>query len=215
MNAVPDSTRPRRVLVVEDESSQRLMYSRALRSAGYDAECVATGTAAMAALARAKAGVVILDLNLGQEHGLDVFEAIREHHPAVSVVIVTGHGSLEAVQRAIRLDVVDFMSKPVALAELEVAVARAWERHELVETPVAELEPARGIASVADLVAKAGDLNLEDIEQAAIREALRRANDNRKEAADLLGISERTLYYRLSQYRVRRRAALRDGTDAS
>jgi DNA-binding NtrC family response regulator len=42
-------------------------------------------------------------------------------------------------------------------------------------------------------------------EHAAIREALRRRDNNRKEAADLLGISERTLYYRLSQYRVRRR----------
>lgn len=199
------AVRPRRVLVVEDESSQRLMYTRALRSFGFEPECVATGAEAMASLARASAGVAILDLNLGQEHGLDIFEAIRERHPAVSVVIVTGHGSFDDVRRAIRLDVVDFMSKPVALAELEEAVARAWSRHELVETPIDDLEPVEGAASVGELVAKTGDLNLEGIEQAAIREALRRAGDNRKEAADLLGISERTLYYRLSQYRVRHR----------
>jgi DNA-binding NtrC family response regulator len=201
---------PRRVLVVEDESSQRVMYARALRSFGYQPECVASGTEAMAALGRERAGVVVLDLHLGQEHGLDVFESIRDRHPAVSVVIVTGHGSFEAVRRAIRLDVVDFMSKPVALAELEQAVARAWARHELVETPIADLESTGGAASVGDLVARAEDLNLEDIEQAAIREALRRTNDNRKEAAELLGISERTLYYRLSQYRVRRRPSAGD-----
>ena len=204
----------RRVLVVEDESSQRVMYARALRSFGYQPECVASGTEALAALERAKTGVVVLDLNLGQEHGLDVFELIRERHPAVSVVIVTGHGSLDAVRRAIRLDVVDFMSKPVALTELEQALARAWERHELVETPIAQLEPTKVAEGVGELVARAGDLNLEDIEQAAIREALRRTRDNRKEAADLLGISERTLYYRLSQYRVRRRSSDRDA-DAS
>lgn len=205
MTAAPDAHAPRRVLAVEDESSQRVMYARALRAAGYEPTCVATGAEAMAALARARTGVVLLDLNLGQESGLDVFEAIRERFPAVSVVIVTGHGSFDAVRRAIRLDVVDFLTKPVPLDELEKVVAAAWERHELVETPIADLEPARESSSVGDLVAKAGDLNLEGMEQAAIREALRRARDNRKEAADLLGISERTLYYRLSQYRVRRR----------
>lgn len=205
MNAAPEAVASRRVLVVEDESSQRTMYSRALRSFGYEPTCVATGAEAMAALARAKTGVVLLDLNLGQEHGLDIFEAIRERFPAVSVVIITGHGSFDAVRRAIRLDVVDFLTKPVPIAELEKVVALAWERHEVVETPIAELEPPDTSASVHELVARAGDLNLESIEQAAIREALRRANDNRKEAADLLGLSERTLYYRLSQYRVRRR----------
>lgn len=205
MSSSPSPRSPRRVLVVEDESSQRLMYARALRSFGYEPECVSSGAEAIAALARAGVGVVILDLKLGGEHGLDVFESIRERFPSVSVMVVTGHGSLDAVRRAIRLDVVDFMSKPVALAELEEAVARAWARHELVETPIAELEPPEGHASIGELVEGAADLNLEGIEQAAIREALRRANDNRKEAAHLLGISERTLYYRLSQYRVRAR----------
>lgn len=205
MSASPETGSVRRVLVVEDESSQRIMYARALRSFGYEPTCVTTGVEALGALARDKTGVALLDLNLGPESGLDVFETMRDRHPAVSVVIVTGHGSFEAVRRAIRLDVVDFLTKPVPLAELESAVALAWERHAIVETPIAELEAATDASSVGELVARAGDLNLESMEQAAIREALRRAGDNRKEAADLLGISERTLYYRLSQYRVRRR----------
>lgn len=199
----------RRVVVVEDESSQRLMYTRALRSFGYEPDCVSTGAAALASLDRAKAGAVILDLNLGQEHGLDAFELIRERHPAVSVVIVTGHASFEAVRRAIRLDVVDFLTKPVALDDLEKTLARAWERHELVESPIADLEPAGGVSGVTELVARTADLNLETLEHAAIREALRRTSDNRKEAADLLGLSERTLYYRLSHYRLKRRSAER------
>ncbi len=195
----------RRVLVVEDESSQRLMYGRALTTFGYEAACVANGADALAELARSTIGVVVLDLHLGREDGLDVFERIRDRFPATSVVIVTGHGSFDSVRRAIRLDVVDFLTKPVPLAELEQALRRAWERHELVETPIADLEPSHATPGVGELVARAADLNLESIEQAAIREALRRAGDNRKEAADMLGISERTLYYRLSQYRVRRR----------
>jgi DNA-binding NtrC family response regulator len=226
-SSAPTCTGPRRVLVVEDESAQRLMYRKALASFGYEVECVESGAEALASLARTPVGVVVLDLHLGTEHGLDVFESIRERHPATSVVIATGHGSVEAMQRAIRLDVVDFLTKPVSLAELSAAVARAWTRHELVETPVEDLDdpvrPADDAASkpraaprvdapdapatteAAGLVARAQDLNLEAIEQAAIREALRRSDNNRKLAAELLGLSERTLYYRLSQYRVRRR----------
>jgi ActR/RegA family two-component response regulator len=47
----------------------------------------------MAARARGTYPGVVLGLDLGQESGLDVFEAIRDRFPAVSVVIVAGHGS--------------------------------------------------------------------------------------------------------------------------
>lgn len=194
---------PRRVLVVEDESAQRLMYRKALGSFGYEAECAESSAAALACLASGPFGVALLDLNLGPDRGMDLFETIRERNPSTSVVVATGHGSVEAMRRAIRLDVVDFLVKPIALDELEAALAKAWARHELVETPVDELEdPASDFAS---LVARAPDLDLESIEHAAIREALRRCDNNRKEAAGLLGLSERTLYYRLSRYRVRKR----------
>lgn len=206
------SAAEKRVLVVEDEAAQRLMYRKALSSFGYSVECAETGRSALASLSRSRVGAVVLDLHLGNERGLDVFESIRERHPAVSVVIATGHGSIEAMKRAIRLDVVDFLTKPVSLAELESAMARAWARHELVETPVEELEDpapdaAGAPAEIADFVARTRDLNLESIEQAAIREALRRCDNSRKLAAEMLGLSERTLYYRLSQYRLRRSAS--------
>jgi DNA-binding NtrC family response regulator len=199
------------VPVVEDEASQRLMYRKALSTFGFEVECAETGRAALALLARSRIGAVILDLHLGGERGMDVFASIRERHPAVSVVIATGHGSVEAMKRAIRLEVVDFLTKPVLLAELESAIARAWARHELVETAIDDLEdpaphgPGRQ-ADISDFVHRTNDLNLASIEQAAIREALRRCDNNRKLAAEMLGLSERTLYYRLSQCRLRRGA---------
>jgi DNA-binding NtrC family response regulator len=193
----------RPVLVIEDESSQRIMYERALRTFGLEPVCVASGDAALATLAESSFGVAILDLNLGAEDGLDVFERLREHHPDVSVVIATGHGSLSAIQRAIRLDVVDFLQKPIGLDDLEAAVDRAWSRHELVRSPVAEIEPPENAPSIESLIARADRLELDSIEHAAILEALRRSGDNRKVAAEMLGVSERMLYYRLSQYRKR------------
>jgi DNA-binding NtrC family response regulator len=198
-------TPPRRVLVVEDESAQRLMYARALSTFGYEVVEADNGAEALLELDAGSIGVVLLDLNLAGEHGLDLFEQIRERHPVVSVVIATGYGTLGLASQAIRMDVVDFLSKPVSIAELESAMERAWSRHQFVQTPVAELPPpeTEGDREIDSLVSRSATLKLEAIERAVIIEALRRCNDSRKAAAGMLGISERTLYYRLSQYRIR------------
>lgn len=203
------SPAPRNVLVIEDESAQRLMYAKALPKMGYESTCVATGEEASAALASTQFAIALLDLNLSGEHGLDLFEQIRESHPAISVVIATGYGTFELAKRAIHMDAVDFLSKPVALADLESALDRAWSRHVLVQTPVARLLPPPISASGDDAhtpdpdIAGRPSLNIEAMERDLIMEALRRYEDNRKAASKALGISERKLYYRLTQYRVR------------
>jgi DNA-binding NtrC family response regulator len=204
---------PRRVLVVEDDSAQQLMYQRALRGMDFEAVCVDMPDAAHAALRATPFAIVVLDLQLRGELSLDLFEEIRERHPQVSVVIATGHGSFEFARRSIHMDVVDFLTKPIPLSELETALDRAWSRHVLVQTPVARLLPPRSPNPAADSDEQARqvaaflhtrqDLRIDVIERELIMEALRRSYDNRKLAAEMLGISERKLYYRLAQQRPR------------
>jgi DNA-binding NtrC family response regulator len=202
------TTAPRRVLVVEDDSAQRMMYQRALKQMDFDPVCVESPEGAHLALKQGKFAIVILDLQLNGELSLDLFEEIRDRYPAVSVVIATGHGNFDFARRSIHMDVVDFLSKPIPLVDLEKALDRAWSRHVLVQTPVARLLPPAGAAastadeSAAFLTARQ-NLSIDTMERALIIEALRRSDDNRKVAADMLGISERKLYYRLTQYRAR------------
>ena len=108
------------------------------------------------------------------------------------------------------MDVVDLLSKPVSIAELECAMDRAWTRHVLVQVPVDDLllpqSASRDDAFVDapdGLVSRSADLDLEAMERVVIMEALQRSEDNRGLASKMLGISERTLHYRLSQYRLR------------
>ncbi len=202
------STAPRRVLVVEDESSQQMMYALALRQMGFESMCVGSAAGALKALAEVVFAIVILDLQLHGEASLDLFEDVRERHPAVSVVIATGYGTFELARRSIQMDVVDFLAKPIPLDELRTALERAWSRHVLVQTPVADLLHSQRSGGLLDdedaaLLATRRDLSLEAMERDLIMEALRRSDDNRKVAADMLGISERKLYYRLTQYRIR------------
>lgn len=198
------STAPRRVLVVEDDSAQRLMYQRALRDMEFEAVCAASEAEARRALSDRAFAIVILDLQLNGELSLDFFEEVRERHPAVSVVIATGHGNFDLARRSIHMDVVDFLAKPVPLADLERALDRAWSRHVFVQTPVARLfprGPAAGSAPSPGALSSRESLNIDEIERELVREALRRSGDNRRLAAEMLGISERKLYYRLTQYR--------------
>jgi len=203
---------PRRVLIVEDDSSQQLMYQRALRTMDFETVAASSAPEALRALAKDKFAIVILDLNLSGELSLDLFEEIRERYPAISVVIATGHGTFEFARRSIHRDVVDFLTKPIPLSDLERALDRAWSRHVLVQTPVSKLLLPR-IASDASEEPTPDDtpsqwlttrksLNIDVLERELIMEALRRSGDNRKMAADMLGMSERKLYYRLTQYRV-------------
>ena len=198
---------PRRVLVVEDESSQRLMYQRALGQMEFESVCTGTVEQAQRELAAGAFSIALLDLNLGADDGLGVFEFIREHYPAVSVVIATGYGTFEIAKRAIKMDVVDFLSKPVSLADLEAAISKAWSRHVFVQSPVDEIRAADTTGLFADdtplPITDLESLNIEHVEKTLIMEALRRCNDSRKDAAKMLGISERKLYYRLTQYRSR------------
>ena len=68
--------------------------------------------------------ILILDLNLPGMSGLDMLERLRQSQPDVQVIVLTGFGDLQAAKHAIRLDVVDFLTKPCALGTLEEALDR-------------------------------------------------------------------------------------------
>jgi DNA-binding NtrC family response regulator len=175
------------VLVVEDEGKMRELLCRAIGGFGFKAEGVKTGEEAMRLMDQNRRDVVVLDLNLPGMGGMDLFEEIRRRWAGTQVVILTGFGDLESAKRAIHLDVVEFLTKPAHLGELELAMDRARRR----------IKASRG-----DMMA--GDTDkpekLADLERQHILEVLERNGRNRAATAEALGISLRTLYYRLEEY---------------
>jgi DNA-binding NtrC family response regulator len=198
-DAKPNSL-PQRVLVVEDEPNQRNLFLQALPSMGFEAVGAASAEEALKLLKNDVFAIAMLDLNLPGMNGMELFELICHDYPHMSVVIVTGYGELETAQRAIRLDVADFLTKPCPLGELELALDNAWKKH-LARRP--QQKPALADSQERESISSPQDrqsLNLQDVEREHIIESLRRNNNNRTAAAKELGISVRTLYYRLAQY---------------
>ena len=111
----------RQVLLVEDESRLRDMLTRAIHEMGFVPTAAPQAEAALRHLdQRGDRGfdILIVDLNLPGIGGLELLEQVRSRWPLTQAIILTGFGDLEAAKQAIRLDVVDFLSKPCPLGEL-------------------------------------------------------------------------------------------------
>ena len=189
------------VLVVDDEPRMRELLLRALPDMGYAPRSARHGQEAMRMLAEQPVDIAILDINLPGMSGIELFAKIRERWPRTAVIVLTGYGDLESAKSAIRLDVVDFLTKPCHLGDLEIALDRARRRFEQVQEPGALRKPALANEQ-ATLVPEAASEHrtLADSERSMILDALIRNRGNRSATATELGISIRTLYYRLAEY---------------
>lgn len=189
------------VLIVEDEKRLREMLEAALPDMGFAATGARSAEDALRILEASAHQIVLLDLRLPGMNGLDFLHRVRDNWPATGVIILTGYGDLDAARQAIHLDVVEFLTKPAPLGDIEKALERARAG---VLSRTARASAAGPPPSPAQTPPSANDpeqpVRLEDLEREHILRTLNRNKGNRTATATELGISLRTLYYRLSQY---------------
>jgi two-component system nitrogen regulation response regulator NtrX len=117
----------RRILVVDDEPGIRQSLSGVLEDEGYHVEAVESGEACLAALPGADFELVLLDIWLPGMDGMEVLARIQEipvsERPVV--VVISGHGSIEAAVRATKLGAFDFLEKPLSIGKVSVVVKNA------------------------------------------------------------------------------------------
>jgi two-component system response regulator AtoC len=106
------------VLVVDDERLIRTSLERALGSLGHQVDAADSVAAALAALARKRFDLVVLDLKLSDGAGLEVLRRIVPESPETKVVVITAHGTVETAVEAMKLGAYDFVKKPFELDEL-------------------------------------------------------------------------------------------------
>jgi len=195
------STEETTVLIVEDESRLRDVLLSSAEECGFRAKASPSAEDAIALMEQDPCDIIMLDLNLPCMDGLRCFEIVRERWPATSAVILTGFATVEVAQRAIRLDVVELLTKPASLGDIEQALHRAWRRR--FEVPEEQLsDVAATTTDPTDATNQRHEpRTMHEIEYECITESLARHGGNRAAAAAELGMSTRKLYYRLSEYR--------------
>jgi DNA-binding response OmpR family regulator len=113
------------LLVVEDDPEMRDLLRKVLEKEGY-AVSVASGTLeAVASLSQAPFDLVVTDLVMPDNGGLEILRVIRERNPALPVIIITAFGDWGSYSRALEMGAAAFISKPLRMAELTAAIHAA------------------------------------------------------------------------------------------
>jgi two-component system response regulator HydG len=134
-----------RVFFVDDEREMVDLMALGLKKRGINVIPFGSGTDAVAALPDHDLDVVVTDLNMKGMSGLEVCQRIVADRPDVPVVVLTAFGSLETAVGAIRAGAYDFVTKPVEIEALAIAIRRAGE-HRALRGEVKRLREAVAIA---------------------------------------------------------------------
>jgi len=115
------------VLIVDDERTLARAIKTFMAEAGYEAEIATDAETALGLVESLRPDVVFADVRLPGMSGIDLLRRIREFDPAIPVIIMTAHGTIEGAVEAVKLGAFDYMKKPVDLEELKLLADRARE----------------------------------------------------------------------------------------
>src|SRR5262245_16271854 len=117
----------RRRVLIADDSSTTIEHLRDFLAADPDLEVdtVADGQAAFKALVGKNYSLFVTDLRMPGLSGLDLIERISKERLPVTVIVMTGYGSIDQAVQAIRLGAYDFLTKPIDPDHLRLVVERA------------------------------------------------------------------------------------------
>lgn len=121
----------RLILVVDDEESIRSTLSGILEEEGYQVVCADTGADALELIREEVPDLVLLDIWMPGMDGIQTLERIRNLYPDMTVVMMSGHGTIETAVRATRIGAYDFIEKPFSLDKLLITLGNALSFKEL------------------------------------------------------------------------------------
>jgi len=130
------------VLLVDDDQSLIETLRIGLTKRGYDVTSASSAATALESLTERDYDVVVTDLNMKGESGIDLCSKVVQLHRELPVIVLTGFGSYDAAVAAIRAGAYDFISKPVQLGVLTIAVDRAAQ-HRALHREVVRLRSER------------------------------------------------------------------------
>jgi DNA-binding NtrC family response regulator len=122
-----------RILIVDDEEIVIKSCLRILAGDEFQVESVQDGREALKKIEENPYDVVILDIMMPTIDGLEVLRRVKETHPNVDVIMITGLSQVDTAVQAMKLGAFDYISKPFEPDELKLVVYRALERRRLLQ----------------------------------------------------------------------------------
>ena len=107
-----------RVLIVEDDTATLLLLKKVVVNAGYFVDEAASAEYALTLIQKNKYHVVITDIGLPGQDGIELMKEIKKRDPLIQVVIVTGEVTMIRTIQALEFGATDFILKPIDVEEL-------------------------------------------------------------------------------------------------
>lgn len=116
------------ILVVDDESNIRKLFSRELASPGRTIHTVGSASEAFEHLRQRHCDVIILDIRLPDANGLELMTRFLETVPNVAIILITGYADVDNAVEAMKNGAYDYITKPFSLERIEQVIEKAYQR---------------------------------------------------------------------------------------
>jgi len=116
------------ILVVDDEEDIRDVLDIALKDIGYTVFLAENGEKAFAIFKSKRPDIVITDIKMPVMDGIELLRQIKRENSVTEVLMITGHGDMDLTIRSLKYDAIDFITKPINVDILEIAVEKAVEK---------------------------------------------------------------------------------------
>ena len=119
------------ILIVDDEPAIQSTLRGVLEDEGFRVSTAGSGPEALARVEEDMPDLVFLDIWMSGMDGLDTLAEIKQRRPDSTVVMISGHGTIETAVKATKLGAYDFIEKPLSLEKTLLAAARALDHSRL------------------------------------------------------------------------------------
>jgi len=113
-----------KILIIDDEASILSLMGKLCEQMGHQVFATQTGAEGVKLIKEVNPDLMIVDLRIGDMNGLQIIEDTRNQHPNISIVMVTGYGTVETAVEAMKLGAFDYLTKPFELEDLKRTVDR-------------------------------------------------------------------------------------------
>src|SRR5581483_5613039 len=120
-----------RILIVDDEEALAKILSKFLQQFGHSVFTAQTGAEALDKCGQLNPDLALLDLHLPDMSGTDVLVKLNETAKNISVVVITGEGSVDTAVAAMKLGAEDYLEKPIDMEKLKIVLKKINEKRGL------------------------------------------------------------------------------------
>ncbi len=134
------------VLVLDDEKRLTEELTEFLEESGFQSFEANTGKQGFSILKKQSIDLLILDIRLGAENGLDILKEAKAKYPNLEVIMISAHGDMDTVIEAMQLGAIDYLRKPFRHSDIRISIERT-QKFLLLQRKLTKLEEKNSLIS--------------------------------------------------------------------